>query len=181
MMKVGWSDSQIACQLGHSDCVVRRCWDQWIQEMSFTRRSGSGCRQQTSRREDRLIRPLRVLPLSPTHRRLRLEWRPALGNWTAAEWNQVVFSEEPRFNLNSDDNCVRVWRRRGKRLNPAFDLQRQLEPFLNKENAEPRMARVLQDCLRTVTTYLGLLDPQICLQSSISGILWNSELDIARV
>ncbi|GFX00731.1 HTH_Tnp_Tc3_2 domain-containing protein [Trichonephila clavipes] len=28
---------------------------------------------------------LRVLPLTPTHRRLRLEWCRARGNWTAAE------------------------------------------------------------------------------------------------
>ncbi|GFY01220.1 transposable element Tcb2 transposase [Trichonephila clavipes] len=37
-------------------------------------------------------RPLSVLPLTPTHRRLRLEWCRARGNWTAVEWNQVVFS-----------------------------------------------------------------------------------------
>ncbi|GFW52440.1 transposable element Tcb2 transposase [Trichonephila clavipes] len=41
--------------------------------------------------------PLRVLPLTPTHRRLRLEWCRAKGNWTATESNQVVFSEESRF------------------------------------------------------------------------------------
>ncbi|GFX61941.1 transposable element Tcb2 transposase [Trichonephila clavipes] len=29
--------------------------------------------------------PLRVLPLTPTHRRLRLEWCHTRGNWTAAE------------------------------------------------------------------------------------------------
>ncbi|GFS97802.1 hypothetical protein TNCV_2017801 [Trichonephila clavipes] len=28
----------------------------------------------------------------------------------AAEWNQVVFSDESRFNRSSDDNRVRVWR-----------------------------------------------------------------------
>ncbi|GFX36883.1 transposable element Tcb2 transposase [Trichonephila clavipes] len=39
-------------------------------------------------------RPLRELPLTPTHRRLRLEWCRARGNWTAAEWIQVVFSDE---------------------------------------------------------------------------------------
>ncbi|GFV33353.1 transposable element Tcb2 transposase [Trichonephila clavipes] len=52
--------------------------------------------------------PLRDLPLTPTHRRLRLEWCRARGNWTAAEWNQVVFSDKSRFNLSSDDNRVRV-------------------------------------------------------------------------
>ncbi|GFV96805.1 transposable element Tcb2 transposase [Trichonephila clavipes] len=72
--------------------------------------------------------PLSVLPLTPIHRRLRLEWCHAQGNWTAAEWNQVVFSDESRFNLSSDDNRVRVWRFRGEYLNPAFALQRHTAP-----------------------------------------------------
>ncbi|GFS87667.1 transposable element Tcb2 transposase [Trichonephila clavipes] len=75
-----------------------------------------------------LRRPLRVLPLTPTHRRFRLEWCHVRGNGTAAEWNQVVFSDESRFNLSSDDNRVRVWRPRGERLNPAFALQRHIAP-----------------------------------------------------
>ncbi|PRD19924.1 UNVERIFIED_CONTAM: Transposable element Tcb2 transposase [Trichonephila clavipes] len=152
MMEAGWSARRAARQLGRSDCVVRRCWDQWIREMSFTRRPGSGRSRQTSRREDRnIVRsarvqptassatiqaqvapslgapvssrtmrkrlaeghlgswcPLRVLPLTPTHRRLRLEWCRARGNWTAAEWNQVVFSDESRFHLSSDDNRIRI-------------------------------------------------------------------------
>ncbi|GFT37585.1 uncharacterized protein TNCV_546171 [Trichonephila clavipes] len=49
------SASRVARQLGCSDCVVRRCWDQWIREMSFTRRSDSGRPRQTSRREDHHI------------------------------------------------------------------------------------------------------------------------------
>ncbi|GFU89002.1 HTH_Tnp_Tc3_2 domain-containing protein [Trichonephila clavipes] len=53
-------------------------------------------------------RPLRMLPLTHTHRHLPLEWCHARGNWTAAEWNQVVFSDESRFNLSSDDNRVRL-------------------------------------------------------------------------
>ncbi|GFY06548.1 transposable element Tcb2 transposase [Trichonephila clavipes] len=65
--------------------------------------------------------PLRV---APTHRRLHLEWCHARGNWTAVEWNHVIFSDESRFNLRSDDNRVRVWRSRGDHLNPAFALRR---------------------------------------------------------
>ncbi|GFV51990.1 transposable element Tcb2 transposase [Trichonephila clavipes] len=69
-------------------------------------------------------RPLRVLPLMPIYGCLRLEWCRARGNWTiAAGWNQVVFSDESRFNLCSDDNRVREWRPHGERLNPAFALQ----------------------------------------------------------
>ncbi|GFU78532.1 transposable element Tcb1 transposase [Trichonephila clavipes] len=71
--------------------------------------------------------PLRALPLTPTHRRLRLEWCRTGGNWTAVEWNQFVFSDEYRFNLASGDNRVRVWRPRGgERFNLAFALQRHI-------------------------------------------------------
>ncbi|GFT03974.1 transposable element Tcb1 transposase [Trichonephila clavipes] len=70
--------------------------------MPFTRKQGSGRPQQTSRREDRHI--------TTTHRLLHLKWCRALGNWTAAEWNQAIFSDESRFNLSIDDNHVRVRR-----------------------------------------------------------------------
>ncbi|GFW08353.1 transposable element Tcb2 transposase [Trichonephila clavipes] len=73
--------------------------------------------------------PLRVLPLTPTHRRLRLEWCHARGNWIAAEWNQVVFSDESRFPLISDDNRVRVWRPHGELLNPPFALHPYTAPI----------------------------------------------------
>ncbi|GFS63109.1 transposable element Tcb1 transposase [Trichonephila clavipes] len=73
-------------------------------------------------------RPLRVLPLTPTHRRLCLEWCLARGNWTAAEWNQVVFSYESRFNIRKNDNRVRVGRSSGERLNPVCALQRHTAP-----------------------------------------------------
>ncbi|GFT03030.1 transposable element Tcb1 transposase [Trichonephila clavipes] len=68
------------------------------------------------------------MPLTPTHQRLRLEWCRTRGNWTAAEWNQVVFSDESRFNLRSDDNRARAWRSRGECLNPGFALQRHTTP-----------------------------------------------------
>ncbi|GFW35087.1 uncharacterized protein TNCV_5066531 [Trichonephila clavipes] len=61
MMEAGWSARRVARQLGHSDCVVRRCWDQWIREMSFTRRLGSGSPRQTSRRRH-IVRNARVQP-----------------------------------------------------------------------------------------------------------------------
>ncbi|GFS78162.1 transposable element Tcb2 transposase [Trichonephila clavipes] len=73
-------------------------------------------------------RPLRVLNFTTTHRHLHLDWCCARRNWTAAEWNQVVFSDESRFNLSSADNRVRVWRHRGERLNPAFALHRHTAP-----------------------------------------------------
>ncbi|GFW13907.1 transposable element Tcb1 transposase [Trichonephila clavipes] len=56
MMEDGWSARRAARQLGHSDCVVTRYWGQWIPEVSFTRRPGSGCPRQTSRSDDNRVR-----------------------------------------------------------------------------------------------------------------------------
>ncbi|GFT06064.1 transposable element Tcb1 transposase [Trichonephila clavipes] len=67
---------------------------------------------------------VRVLPLTPTHQRLRLELCSARGNWTVAELNHAAFCDESRFNLSSDDNRVRMWRPHDERVNPAFALQR---------------------------------------------------------
>ncbi|GFY03978.1 HTH_Tnp_Tc3_2 domain-containing protein [Trichonephila clavipes] len=62
-MEAGWSTRRVARSLGRSDCVVRRCWDQWIQEMSFIRRPGLGSPRQTSHGEDsHIIRKARVQP-----------------------------------------------------------------------------------------------------------------------
>ncbi|GFV10948.1 transposable element Tcb2 transposase [Trichonephila clavipes] len=89
-----------------------------------------------------------VLPRGGTSQNHRHDgswvWYHARGNWTAVEWNQVVFSDESRFNLSSDNNRVRVWRPRGERLNPAFALQR--------DTAQTAGVMVSQDCLRTVAT-----------------------------
>ncbi|GFX40272.1 transposable element Tcb2 transposase [Trichonephila clavipes] len=182
MMKAGWSARRVARRLGRSDCIVRRCWDQWIREISFARRLGSGRPRQTSHREDHHIvrnarvqptasstaiwaqvatslgapvssrtirrrlakrhlgsrRLLRVLPLTPTlpHRRLRLEWCRARGNWTAVEWNQVVFSDESRFNLSSDILQPHVL--------PL--MQRLPGAIFQQDNARPLTARLSPHC-----------------------------------
>ncbi|GFT01123.1 transposable element Tcb2 transposase [Trichonephila clavipes] len=63
MMEAEWSSRRVARQLGLSDCVVIRCWDQWVREKSFARRPGSGRPRQTSCREDRhIVRNARVQP-----------------------------------------------------------------------------------------------------------------------
>ncbi|GFU45342.1 transposable element Tcb1 transposase [Trichonephila clavipes] len=88
-------------------------------------------------------RPLRVLPLTPSHRRFCLEWCHARGNWTAVEWNQVIFSDKSRFYLSSDDNRVRVGRPRGEHLNPGFTLQRHTAPTAGvmKNPEGPKLAK----------------------------------------
>ncbi|GFW14039.1 HTH_Tnp_Tc3_2 domain-containing protein [Trichonephila clavipes] len=58
-------------------------------------------------------RPFRALPLTPEHRQLRLQRCQAGSMWNVTDWQNVVFSDESRFVLGTDDNCVQVWRRPG--------------------------------------------------------------------
>ncbi|GFU82725.1 transposable element Tcb1 transposase [Trichonephila clavipes] len=62
-------------------------------------------------------RPFRAHPLTPEHRQLRLQWCQARSMWNVTVWQKVVFRDESRFVLGTDDNRVRVWRRPGERYN----------------------------------------------------------------
>ncbi|GFV19284.1 transposable element Tc1 transposase [Trichonephila clavipes] len=55
-------------------------------------------------------RPFRALPLTPEHRQLRLQWCQTRSMWNVTDWQKVVFSDESRFVLGTDNNRVRVWR-----------------------------------------------------------------------
>ncbi|GFW72086.1 transposable element Tcb1 transposase [Trichonephila clavipes] len=62
-------------------------------------------------------RPFRALPLTQEHRQLRLQWCQTRSRWNVTDWQKVVFSDESRFVLGTDDNRVRVWWRPGERYN----------------------------------------------------------------
>ncbi|GFY09195.1 transposable element Tc1 transposase [Trichonephila clavipes] len=57
-------------------------------------------------------RPFHALPLTLENRQLRLQWCQARSMWNVTDWQKVVFSDESRFVLGTDDNRVRVWRHR---------------------------------------------------------------------
>ncbi|GFY36521.1 transposable element Tc1 transposase [Trichonephila clavipes] len=91
-------------------------------------------------------RPFRALPLTPEHRQLRLQWCQARSMWNVTNWQKVVFSDESRFVLGTDDNRVRVWRHPGSFLNglPGAIFQ--------QDNARLHTARVAQDFLHRFQT-----------------------------
>ncbi|GBL86270.1 Transposable element Tcb2 transposase [Araneus ventricosus] len=107
---------------------------------TYVRRTGSGATRKTTRREERrivwqaLVDPTvthsttqsDVLPLTPKHRRLRLQWCHARSTWNGTDWQNVVFSDESRFVLGTDDNHVRVWRRPGERYNSTHVVARHI-------------------------------------------------------
>ncbi|GFW12562.1 HTH_Tnp_Tc3_2 domain-containing protein [Trichonephila clavipes] len=104
-------------------------------------------------------RPFRALPLTPEHRQLCLQWCQARSMWNVTDRQKVVFSDESRFVLGTDDNRVRVWRRPGQRYVDDI-LRPHVGPFLNglpgaifqQDNARRHTARVAQDFLRHFQT-----------------------------
>ncbi|GFY15648.1 transposable element Tc1 transposase [Trichonephila clavipes] len=63
------------------------------------------------------------IPLTANHRRLRLQWAHEHRAWQA-DWHQVVFSDESRFNLSHHDDRIRVRRYAGERYLPECVMER---------------------------------------------------------
>ncbi|GFS76653.1 transposable element Tcb1 transposase [Trichonephila clavipes] len=55
MKTAGWSTHRVAGQVDRSECVVRKCWEQWMREGTHARKTGSGATRKTTRTEDRRI------------------------------------------------------------------------------------------------------------------------------
>ncbi|GFU62566.1 transposable element Tcb2 transposase [Trichonephila clavipes] len=68
--------------------------------------------------------PLRALPFTPDHRHLRLQFYQARSMWNVTDWQKIVFSNESRFDLGTDDNRLRVWRCVGERYNSPYTVLR---------------------------------------------------------
>ncbi|GFT33567.1 transposable element Tc1 transposase [Trichonephila clavipes] len=69
-------------------------------------------------------RLFRAPPLTPENRQLRLQWCQARSMWNVTDWQKVVFSDESRFVLGTDDNRVRVWKRPGEQYNSPHTVLR---------------------------------------------------------
>ncbi|GFV37579.1 transposable element Tcb2 transposase [Trichonephila clavipes] len=126
MKTANWSTRRVAGQVDRSECAVRNCWEQWAREDTLQKEILKS------------KRPFRALPLTPEHRQLRLQWCQARSMWNVTDWQNVVFSDEFRFVLGTDDNRVRVWRCPGA--------------IFQKDNARPHTAGVAQDILRHFQT-----------------------------
>ncbi|GFU67970.1 transposable element Tcb1 transposase [Trichonephila clavipes] len=69
-------------------------------------------------------RPVRCVPLTPSHRRRRSLWCREHRNWRDNEWGRVLFTDESRFSLSSDSHRILIWRERGSRNHPSNIIER---------------------------------------------------------
>ncbi|GFW67513.1 transposable element Tc1 transposase [Trichonephila clavipes] len=108
--------------------------------------------------------PLYRIPLAQNHRRLRLHWANVHRSWRA-DRQQVLFSDESRFNLWHHDGRIRVGRYAGERHIPECIIERhsgrtpgvmpQAIPFLQElpgavfqqDNTRPHVAKTVKSYL----------------------------------
>ncbi|GBN39766.1 Transposable element Tcb2 transposase [Araneus ventricosus] len=69
-------------------------------------------------------RPVRCVPLTATHCRLRLAWSREHALWTPQQWSCVMFSDESRFSLQSDSRRTFIWRVPGTRYHQESSIER---------------------------------------------------------
>ncbi|GFU71702.1 HTH_Tnp_Tc3_2 domain-containing protein [Trichonephila clavipes] len=69
-------------------------------------------------------RPVRCVPLTATHCRLRLTWSRKHALWTPQQWSCVMFSDEPRFSLQSDSRRTLIWRAPATRYHEENTIER---------------------------------------------------------
>ncbi|GFU44574.1 transposable element Tcb1 transposase [Trichonephila clavipes] len=106
----GLSFREIGSRVERNQTTVMRICDRWMQEVSariIRRHLQQSC---LSAR-----RPLHGLPLTQNHRRLPYQWCDERRMW-AAEWNEIVFTDESRICLQHHDGRIRVWRHHGERM-----------------------------------------------------------------
>ncbi|GBM28685.1 Transposable element Tcb1 transposase [Araneus ventricosus] len=69
-------------------------------------------------------RPVRCVPLTATHCRLRLAWSREHALWTPQQWSCVMFSDESRFSLQYDSRRTFIWRAPGIRYYQENTIER---------------------------------------------------------
>ncbi|GFT60652.1 transposable element Tcb1 transposase [Trichonephila clavipes] len=69
-------------------------------------------------------RPVRGVPLTANHCRLRLTWSREHALWTPQQWSCVMFSDESRFSLQFGSRRTLTWRAPGTRYHQENTIER---------------------------------------------------------
>ncbi|GFV29199.1 acyl-CoA synthetase family member 2, mitochondrial [Trichonephila clavipes] len=69
-------------------------------------------------------RSVRCVLLTSTHCRMQLTWSREHVLWTPQQWSCVMFSDEPKFSLQSDSRRTLIWRAPGTRYHQENTSER---------------------------------------------------------
>ncbi|GFU20697.1 HTH_Tnp_Tc3_2 domain-containing protein [Trichonephila clavipes] len=115
---------EVSEELGIAQSVISRLWQRYQDDSNVSRcystATGTTISRQIVYRHLGLIgvyarRPVRCVPLTATHCRMRLTWSKEHALWTPQQWSCVMFSDESRFSLQSDSRRTLLWRAPGTR------------------------------------------------------------------
>ncbi|GFV10598.1 transposable element Tcb1 transposase [Trichonephila clavipes] len=139
-LECGRTQLEVSEELGIAQSVISRLWQRF--QVVINRRSaasdlsrqlssatGTTVSRQTMYRHLGHIglyarRPVRCVPLTATHCRLRLTWSREHALWTPQRWSSLMFSDEPRFSLQSDSRRILIWRAPGTRYHQENTIER---------------------------------------------------------
>ncbi|GFY28934.1 transposable element Tcb1 transposase [Trichonephila clavipes] len=129
---------EISEELGITQSAISRLWKRFqddgnssASELSCQLFSATGTtvsRQTVYRRLGHIClyarRPVRCVPLTATHCRMRLTWSRDHALWTPQQWSCVMFSDESRFSLQSVSHRTLIWRASGTRYHQENTIER---------------------------------------------------------
>ncbi|GFT10728.1 HTH_Tnp_Tc3_2 domain-containing protein [Trichonephila clavipes] len=119
------------CQRFQDDVTAKRNRRSTASDQSHQLSSATGTtvsRQTVYRRLEHIglyaRRPVRCVPLTATHCRLRLTWSREHALWTPRRWSCVIFSDEYRFSLQKESRRNLIWRAQGTRYHLENTIER---------------------------------------------------------
>ncbi|GFW58853.1 transposable element Tcb1 transposase [Trichonephila clavipes] len=147
-LECGRTQLEVSEELGIAQSVISRLWQRFQDDSNVSRCYSTGRPRVTTPNEDRYLaviakrnrrstasdlsrhiglyarRPVRCVPLTATHCRLRLTWSREHALWTPQQWSCVIFSDESRFSLQSDSHRTFTWRDPGIRYHQENTIER---------------------------------------------------------
>ncbi|GFX19132.1 transposable element Tcb1 transposase [Trichonephila clavipes] len=140
----GRTQLEVSEELGITQSVISRLWQRFQDDVTAKRNrrstasdlspqlssaTGKTVSRQTMYRRLGHIgqyarRPVRWVPLTATHCRLRLTWSREHAMWRPQQWSCVMFSDEPKFSLQSDSRRTVIWRAPGTRYHQENTIER---------------------------------------------------------
>ncbi|GFW75805.1 transposable element Tcb1 transposase [Trichonephila clavipes] len=133
-LECGRTQLEVSEELRIAQSVISRLWERFQDDASDLSRQLSSAtgttvsRQTVYRRLGHIglyaRRPVRCVPLTATHCRVRLTWSREHALWIPQQWSYVMFSDESRFSLQSDSRRTLIWRAPGTRYHQENTIER---------------------------------------------------------
>ncbi|GFW38393.1 HTH_Tnp_Tc3_2 domain-containing protein [Trichonephila clavipes] len=132
---------EVSEELGITQSVISRLWQRFQDDVINRRSAASDLSRKLSSATGTTVprqtvygrlgyiglfarRPVRCVPLTATHCRLRLTWNREHAFWTQQQLSCVMFSDDSRFGLQSDSRRTLIWRVPGTRYHQEDTIER---------------------------------------------------------